>query len=128
IIDSIDEDLQLLIDQLASESAMTDVRITVEHLVLLLGRAFPLINSVVADLYMTQVADIERAASEVLPQRILDTSAQFRSLQDGLRKSELPRDADRREQITIILDSAAAMAAIHLTCLTVLRELIGTPV
>ena len=91
VVKSLEEDLQLLIDQLVSRGSSTDVRITAEHLVLLLGRMLPVIDSVVADIYMMKVAEIEDDdASNVVPEHIRSMANERQLLDDephGVRAS-----------------------------------------
>jgi len=124
LVQSVEEDLRLLIDQLDSGDSSTNVRITTEHLVLLLGRMLPVIDSVVADIYMTQAVEIEDDdASDTVPAHVRSVLNELQALQEGLRKPA-PLTMSR-ETIGAILETAVVVSSLHLQCLIVLRDLIN---
>src|SRR5688572_18478744 len=62
LLAAISEDLQQLGEQLRDANGRqreTDLRITVEHVVVLLSRLLPVVGSVAADLYMTSIHELE---------------------------------------------------------------------
>jgi hypothetical protein len=123
LVTVIDDDLQLLVQQLERSDSSTDVRITAEHMTLLLSRLLPVVDAVVADLYMTAAADAESEhASMEIPVEVSSLVDELRAVQQRLIQPR--RDMELVESIPAILDVAVAFARLHLLCVTIVRGIL----
>lgn len=122
---SIEADLQRLGDQIESRESYVDVRMSAEHLVLLLGRLLPVIDAVIADLYMMEVVDIEDETADERAQPLgRDAGAELRSLLARLRELEAKEDVGIQREIVVMLEASVVLAALHLKCVRILSELV----
>lgn len=126
LLSAVSEDLRLLDEQLRNADGRqreVDLRITVEHVVVLLSRLLPVVGSVVADLYMTNVSELERAEPRQVGQEQLSRRAEeIRSLANKL-EDVLNREArDQRSNALVLLDAAALLAALYAEANAILHD------
>jgi hypothetical protein len=124
------DDMGRLVELLGSadremQSEVIDVRITSEHLVLLIGRMIPAINTVAADLYMTVVSEIESGqVRHIVPASVTflrDELGHLRKRWDALENRNVDDDLKSTEAI---LDFALIVAELNVVCLQALDGLL----
>lgn len=122
---AMEADLRLFVDQIEKRETAVDVRTTAEHVVLLFGRMLPVIDTVVADLYMMEVVDLEDEAADERAQPLgSDVVAELRALIARLLELEAREEAEPHRQIIVMLEASVALAALHLKCVRLLSELV----
>ena len=98
------EDLELALRQITQLPAtpdetqeLVDLRITVEHLLILLAQLFPLIITAMADLYMTDVSEMR--IQGINRSRIVAFDSELRQLRDRWLLIESTKASNRRKQV-----------------------------
>lgn len=120
---SIEAEAGLFIEQIEKRETAVDVRITAEHLVLLLGRLLPVIDAVLADLYMMEVVDMEDETADERAQPLgSDAVTELRAFVAYLRELETKDEVESQREIVVILEASVALAALHLKCVGFLSE------
>lgn len=129
VVRDVTDDLDLLVRQLSGEGSSAeqrsvDVRITAEHVVLLLGRLLPLTDSVLADLYMTDVLELERDDVRDLSRKDKHYAAELRPVIKGLRELTMRKTSSRSDEVRLLLDLSTVLASLHSMSVLILRELL----
>jgi hypothetical protein len=102
-----------------------DLRIAAEQVVVLLGRLLPFVDSIVADLYMTDVSEIECEDRRTIEEEQRQARATLiRSLVSQLDEVTKRDVTNRRWRILAVLDMAVILAAIHAEAVAVLRDIL----
>jgi len=126
IVDALKHDLQLLNELMnACGGNMIDTRITIEHIVLLIGRLIPALNTVVADLYMTDVSELEHDdTTPSLPDSFLSLRGAICDLQDRWLAFEQRDTTDARERTNAAMEIALTTAELNVVCIRALNSLL----
>lgn len=129
-IDALEHDLPMLVrllegDWVSDPQNTVDTRITAEHVVLLLGRVIPAVNSILGDLYMTDVSDIEdddRDRRSKEERARLRVEVEHCAERWRLVTANSPRDA--RDRVRLVLDAGVIVAEMNAVCVRLLRTLL----
>lgn len=117
---STEHELRLLLDQINQHQSSVDVRITAEHLLLIVGRLMPIVSTVVADLYMTHVVDLD-SADESEPVQLDENRERLLGLLRELNQ-DVPSGAGQ-QHIPAVLNSSVTLATLQLECFILLKNL-----
>ena len=99
-----------ILDGTDKDCTSIDMRMTAEHLVLLLGRLIPAFNMVIADLYMTDVSELERDEAVPALASFPSLSASVRDLRQTWERLEQRDYTDAHDRTTTAMEIALAAA------------------